>query len=432
MKTEVYYEEDRMRIALIPEDDDNLVPSEKYRMFQREFSMSLPEGVKDIHPDLVALATILVVNPFVGNRLVPPLKVSSRFQIAANSVLSRYKISDHVDPLLSPREQPSTSIPMLAFSGGVDSTAALSVMPKNTISIFMDRPLKGKSLYNPQAAHLAVESLEDIGYVSKSVQCDLEYVRHPVGFPTDLSNGVPAILLADHFNASSIAFGTVLESAYGIGHERYRDYPIGAHYTFYSTLFNAVGLHLSLPMAGVSEVGTAMIVEKSSIGFVAQSCIRGTMNNPCLKCWKCFRKATLGRALDLDSGSPATISSLLSREVKSKLLAYPISHENVVAFSMRRYPREEIDSDDSRILDSLLERVKGISELDFLTRWYKPSQILVHSSWREDFTHKILDFLEVMPPKESSEIESWSMDSFLADPSTVSAHDRLEDLFNEP
>ena len=99
---------------------------------------------------------------------------------------------------------------------------------------------------------------------------------------------------------------------------------------------------------------------------------------------------------------------------------------------MRRYPREEIDSDDSRILDSLLERVKGISDLDFLTRWYKPSQILVHSSWRKDFTHKILDFLEVMPPKESSEIESWSMDSFLADPSTVSAHDRLEDLFNEP
>jgi hypothetical protein len=122
---------------------------------------------------------------------------------------------------------------MLAFSGGVDSTAALSVMPKNTVSIFMDRPLKGKSLYNPQAAHLAVESLKEIGYVSESVQCDLEYVRHPVGFPTDLSNGVPALLLADYFNASSIAFGTVLESAYGIGHERYRDYPIGAHYTFY-------------------------------------------------------------------------------------------------------------------------------------------------------------------------------------------------------
>ena len=145
-------------------------------MFQREFSISLPRG-RQRHSSRVALATILVVNPFVGNRLVPPLKVSSRFQIAANSVLSRYKISDHVDPLLSPREQPSTSIPMLAFSGGVDSTAALSVMPKNTISIFMDRP-KRKIPHNPQAAHLAVESLEDIGYVSKSVQCDLEYVRH--------------------------------------------------------------------------------------------------------------------------------------------------------------------------------------------------------------------------------------------------------------
>ena len=38
-----------MRIALI-QDDDNLVPSEKYRMFQREFSISLPEGVKTFIP----------------------------------------------------------------------------------------------------------------------------------------------------------------------------------------------------------------------------------------------------------------------------------------------------------------------------------------------------------------------------------------------
>ena len=89
MRTKVSFEEDRVRIILIPEDDDILVPSEKYRMYQREFSVHLPEGFRDIHPDLLALATLLVVNPFVGTRLVPQLKVSSRFQIAANSVLRR-------------------------------------------------------------------------------------------------------------------------------------------------------------------------------------------------------------------------------------------------------------------------------------------------------------------------------------------------------
>ena len=139
----------------------------------------------------------------------------------------------------------------------------------------------------------------------------------------------------------------------------------------------------------------------------------------------------MGRALDLDSGSSATISSLLSREVNLKLLDYPISHENVVAFSMRRYPREEINSDDLRILDSLLHRVKGLPKLDFLTRWYTSSQILVHSDWREDFKQKILEYLEAMPPKESSEIESWSMSSFLADPSTISAHEQLGELFEK-
>ncbi len=431
MRTELSYEESLMRITLIPEDDDNLVPSEKYRMFQREFSIPLPEGVGEIHPDLIALATILVVNPFVGNRLVPPLKVSSRFQVAANSVLSRYKISDHVDPHLVPRDQPSSAIPMLAFSGGVDSTAALSVMPKNTVSIFMDRPLRGKSLYNPQAAHLAVKSLQEIGYSAHSIACDLEYVRHPVGFPTDLSNGVPAILLADHFNASSLSFGTVLESAYGVGHERYRNYPIGAHYTFYSTLFNAVGLFLSMPMAGVSEVGTSMIVDKSPIGFVAQSCIRGTMGNPCMTCWKCFRKATLGLALGLNVDSDVNLSNLLSTEVRSKLLAYPISHENVVAFSMHRYPREGIDSGDSEFLDMLMNRVSQKSNLEMLTRWYKPSEILVHSPWREAFMLKMFDFLDVMSSDEISEIESWSMANFLSDPSTVSAHDRLEEMLSE-
>ena len=124
-----------------------------------------------------------------------------------------------------------------------------------------------------------------------------------------------------------------------------------------------------------------------------------------------LQESHLGRG-DLDSGSTATIGSLF-KEVKSKL-AYPIN-ENVVAFSCE-YPREEIDADDSRILDSLLERVKDIefSQLGGISISDTGALIL-----EEDFTHKIR--FPDHAPYTNIEIESWSMASFLADPSTVSA-----------
>ena len=431
LKSRIIREGNSIKILLIPEEADNLIPSEKYRMMQREFTALLPTDIGNIHPDLIALVTLLVASPFVGNSLEPPLPVSSRFHLAVNSVLSKYKLSDKIDSNLAPREAPSISVPMLAFSGGVDSTAALSVMPKNTIPVFLDRPLKGKSLYNSQAAKTSVEYLSEIGYNTQSVSCDLEYIRHPVGFPTDMSVAVPALLLSDHMRATSISFGTVMEAAFRIGHERFNNYPTGSHYTFYSTLFNAVGLFLSMPMAGVSEVGTSIIVEKSSVGFVAQSCIRGTMGNPCMMCWKCFRKDTLGRALGIGPISSLGLRSLVSREVRSKLLAYPIGHENVVSYSLQNYPREDLGPEDIALFEALLNRVRDNSNLDLLTRWYEPSKTLVEPSWREKFILNIQEFLEPMTPEEISAIESWSMRSFLAKPSTVSAHYRLEEILND-
>ena len=65
----------------------------------------------------------------------------------------------------------------LAFSGGVDSTAALSVLPPDTVPVFMLRPEKGKSLYNPQAALKSCNLLSEIGYDIRIVECDVEYVE---------------------------------------------------------------------------------------------------------------------------------------------------------------------------------------------------------------------------------------------------------------
>ena len=181
----------------------------------------------------------------------------------------------------------------------------------------MDRPLKGKSLYNPQAAHLAVESLKEIGYVSESVQCDLEYVRHPVGFPTDLSNGVllycSPIISTHPRLPSELCLNPHTASAM-------KDTEI-THRSPLHVLLDTLQCSRASPFPahGWCERGWDCDDSRKILNRICGAELHKRDNEQPLSEMLEVWKATLGRALDLDSGSTATIGSLLSREVKSKL-----------------------------------------------------------------------------------------------------------------
>ena len=138
-------------------------------------------------------------------------------------------------------------------------------MPGNTVPVFMNRPMRENSMYDSDAPIKNCELLRQIGTTLGQLTLDLEFLREPVGFPSDLAHAIPLILLSGEMGIGSIAFGTILESAYGIGHEHYIDYPNGSHKRFYGTLLSAAGLDISLPVGGVSEIGTAKIVEASPL-----------------------------------------------------------------------------------------------------------------------------------------------------------------------
>ena len=171
-------------------------------------------GIKidDIHPDLIGLSTILMCHQFVGNELHLPVLVSEEFLEGANSILSKYKICSESNPEIA-ANSPIGTRPGLAFSGGADSTAALSVMPGNTVPVFMNRPIREGSMYDSDAPIKNCELLRQIGYDVRVIDCDLEYLREPVGFPSDLAHAIPLILLSESMGIGSIAFGTILESA---------------------------------------------------------------------------------------------------------------------------------------------------------------------------------------------------------------------------
>ncbi len=428
MKVEVDSSKQSIVFRFILEENDLEKPNERFSMGKKEATITSSEhNLENVHPDLLALSSILICSPFVGNELKFGFSPSRKFLEQANSILSRYSIiSDCNDPPAEQREMVSRPIPGLAFSGGVDSTAAISVMPGSTVPVFMNRPLRSGSLYNPDAAHRSCSILKSLGYEVQIIECDLEYVREPVGFPTDVANAVPAIILADHLGLDSISFGTVLESAYGTGHENYRDYPNGSHWNFYSTLFRAAGIPMSLPIAGVSEVGTSIIAYKAPVGMVAQSCIRGKWKEPCMNCWKCFRKGLLGNALGHISLSDKELQGLMSStEVRGKLSSLPISHENVVAYAINR-----TDESNYSGIETLRKRVGGLGSLPLLGKWYSPSSELIPERWRWECCKRIQKFLPAMSSKEEGIIENWSMGDFLLSEDTISAHRELSAILS--
>jgi len=361
----------------------------------------------NIHPDLIALCMILMVNPFVNGVLDLKFHVSEKFFDEASSVISRYSIRCQGHDV-APIDGKRGSRPGLAFSGGADSSAALAILPKDVSLIFLDRPLKEKSVYDSSAPKEICRRLKEIGYDVNMVETNLEYLREPVGFPTDLANSIPALLCSEDLQLDSIAFGTVLESAYGIGHKHFIDYSKGAHYRFFSTLFAAVGLELCLPTIGISEVGTAIIGNKAPGGNLQQSCIRDKLFSPCYRCWKCFRKELLNAALGITDAPPNFQKMMQSNEIQKRLSDFPISHENVITYSLQKIDYNEMKK--LRILSTKLDMDRDLS---FLEEWYSPSIDFVPKKYRFVIRENIIKYLPAMRLGSEKLVTGWQMSQHL-------------------
>jgi len=402
------------------EEDIAQIEKMKYKMSDEDIYFAVPENIGSVHPDLIGLATILLCNPYVSERLKLPLPISRRFYEMASSVISRYEIIEEIDEGLEPIEFDDDGLPGLCFSGGADSAAALSVMPGRTIPIFLERPMREVSKYDSSAPLAICNLLANSGYQIQIIESNLEYIRVPTGFPTDLANAIPAILLSQFLNLDSIAFGTVMESGFGIGHEKFVDYGKGSHYRFYSTMFRAVGIELCLPTLGISEVGTGIMGMRSPIASISQSCIRGKWKKPCGKCWKCFRKILLTIAINNNFEIPDIELMLRSSEVQLRLSSFPISHENVVAYSIQR-----VDLDEMRSLKPVAAKLNLKQGLGFLEKWYPESIDFVPDRYRNFIRGRILDILEPANYEDIKAIKEWDMGPHLSASSTIRANDNL-------
>ena len=371
----------------------------------RQFSFKTSGNSKfgKVHPDRLALVGLLCTLPFCSEELKIDWPVSPQFY-EATKVISRVKLifpEGSVEPL----NRADSGRHALSFSGGADSTAALTVMPNSTESVFMLRTKnKVRTLYDSHAAIESCRKLRNLGFTVHIVESDFEYLRSPIGFPTDLAVASPTILLADSRNFESVAFGTILESAFGTSGSSYRNYADSSHFRLWSTLFQSVGLGYSLPLAGVSEVGSAILCRDHPIGRFHQSCIRGKWGEPCNKCWKCFRKNTLIAALDRSEMPASSIKSIKkSKEVKKSLIENkPIKHEGVLTYSLQRV------TGDHKLIQSLRDLVRvGTIETDWMEYWYAPSSSLIDEAYRDLTVGLLKKYLGEMSESDIDELHSW-------------------------
>ena len=405
------------------------------RMSEHKFNMTdiTPyvdlKGILDpklVHNDLIALSIILMINPFVGNSLHFKFEVSDYFEKKISSVITRYNV-DSRPGIIPQLKKIENGHPGLAFSAGADSSAALAIMPKDVRLIFLNRPVREKtSVYDSSAALEICKNLENSGYYVQDIETNLEYLRDPVGFPTDLAHAVPPILLSQKLKLDSIAFGTVLESGFGIGHLKYVEYSKGSHYRFFSILFKSVNIDLCLPTIGISEVGTAIIGKNSVTGNLQQSCIRGKLYRPCYRCWKCFRKELLNYSLGYLSSPPNFEEMLRSKEIQTKLSEFPIRHENVITFSMQN--AELYAFTELRLISSKLDMSKDLS---FLDKWYAPSIEFVPDKYRFFIRNKILKFLKPMRFEDEQRVTKWNMEGHLESQKAKIGQEKLEYLWDK-
>ncbi len=386
--------------------DIAFLDTKKFNIENAEIFIELLPQFKEAHNDVLALVILLQVIPFTAKEIMLDFPVSAHFSDTVKKYFKR--TIGPVDSELRPRAIGKRHA--LAFSGGADSCAALSLMPKDTISVFLSRtsPEGRKTLYKPEAAIASCEAVRKTGRKVHMVETNLEYGRSPVGFPCDYANASPAIIHADTFDLRSVNFGMILESACRLGDVKFLELYKRSQPFAWFNLFNAAGINFSLPTSGLSEILTAKISCSAEVrSWLPQSCVRGDQNKPCMNCYKCFRKQLMEAAVTGIPVQPNHFKIILtSKEVRKKLEQVPIHHEIGMAYSIANMPPIE-----DPFFGALRNRLAPVSSygdnLGFLNCFYHPMLRYIDEDLR-DFVHKrINEFAPDMTDQQVDFVKNW-------------------------
>jgi hypothetical protein len=266
----------------------------------------------------------------------------------------------------------------VAFSGGVDSAAALRLLP-DPVPIYTEVARPG-GLHQIENALLAVEEVGGISVVSNYDELPQHYGKRRGYFGTG-GFTITGVLFSDYLNLRTICDGNVLETVYlhsSNGHgTKYNERDFSPVLDAFAT----AGLEYCMPCAGLTEVSTTRI----AAGYrYAMGCMRGTGGKPCDACLKCFRKRAL-------QGDPLPSN----REVEKKL-----SGDVIPMLPSLLWAR-----DNRGLKHRVLENVsRNISWVD---QWYGDALRFIPEHLRDYFLARLAHY-RIEPIDDTTDLKAWS------------------------
>ena len=334
-----------------------------------ECTVTLPSPIDEPHPDLLAVAALLIARPWVGSRATFDRPISSTLAEALHHTLGIS--AGPVDDALRGRD--AQDHVGLAYSGGVDSIATSELLPSSAPRLHLQRVKHPRipnrvSLAGATAMAQLAREAERRGLPVAIIQSDLEYLCLPrPQCPTWPAIGIAGVLLADHYRLGALAYGSTLEFVYLSGGRRFTGNGPGG----WKRVLSAVGLPLCRPVAGLTEVGTTIVASGSRLADLARSCARGTSGQPCLSCAKCARKELLSAASERRDIHPAIRRRLQpgSRAARDLDQLPPLYLQNSVEYVLARIPDLR-----GTILQDLAERIDAtVESTSWNERYYGPA-----------------------------------------------------------
>lgn len=287
---------------------------------------------RPIHPDILALICLIVYYPFFQKWTDThfPSKISPTMASALakfplytwDGSRNRYcKIEGAgiivpktgIDPDLAPYKNGATTL--LAFGGGLDSTAVKCLFPG--AHIVHEKKWNHRTTKNGVDELISIMDRRPQSGQSHVIASNSRSLTRPTGWTGWISCIATSLLVASDHPTNNILLGSSLASLLG-GGKRFigvngKEFPGTNIWT--SLLKHTVGINLFCPVAGLSEVALVKIIKQTSQLYLKKCtwCLKKN-GYPCHSCFKCLRRDLLifyeaaqgvSKGTDLIGGTPS-------------------------------------------------------------------------------------------------------------------------------
>ncbi|GGS74099.1 DUF6395 domain-containing protein [Nonomuraea spiralis] len=364
-------------------------------------SCSIGGAPADAHPDLYAVAAWTIVAPWTRRRITFDRAVSA--EVAA-ALYDGWGIE--AGPVGAEPRRTGARL-AISYSGGADSVAAAAIHPSAPFVHFRRVPHpRVPNRWPHYRSDVLAKLAERTGRELTTVTSDLEFtLAEPrPGYPEHHAVAAGALLLADRMNLGGLAFGYELGSRW-LGGDRYLlrftpDNPMWAPHGAWGRLFAAAGVHIVLPVGGVSEAVTMRLALNSELKEQVRWCLRGT-EGPCRTCGKCLYKELIQAAVErrpLDT--PVTADRPVARKW---LQPPPYGGQEMIEYGLARVPGIE-RSLFAKALDHFEATEESTSWLDHC---YPPAIEEIPEPWRAEAAAFLSSQVGLMTEAEVRRVETW-------------------------